>query len=952
MYYAMIVLEVASITLAIIALMTLATGNSAREQSLLGYVLCAVLVQNVGYLFSMTATEFPAAVVALKVENIGSLFAPLCYCWFICRYCFEKPPRALLKAITVLDCLMIPIFCTTDSNTLYYSEQLFPMTQSGYHYLDVRHGLLYYPVMIVKIIIPYIISTVALVRSIIRHSKPDGDRVARRQYIAILILSFLPIMALVAVVTGITAVFDLTPSVFGIALSGIVLVVWRNRNYDFRMLAADVVLGSMSDGVVALDANKCLISYNQAAEEIFGRDNPLSIGDSVTGVAEYTDSMLKENVPTKFDKAGRHYESHSKRILDKNGVCQGYTLLILDTTDTVNYIEEIKRVRQEAERANKAKSEFLANMSHEIRTPMNAIIGLSEIVTEKCEGLEVESYARDIQSASKNLLAIINDILDLSKIEAGKMELVIAPYNIARTIDEITTMMSMAASRKGLLFKIEWDRTIPCGYMGDEGRIKQILINLLNNAVKFTDSGHVQLSIGGFPLDADTEMLRISVEDTGCGIEEEDRQRIFDNFTRVNAVKNRNVEGTGLGLSITKLLLGMMDGTIELTSAPGVGSTFTVTIPQRVTDSRAVGDARVDYRSPDSAYSVFKAPGVHVLVVDDNAVNLKVAVGFLESYGLDITTAGGGEEAVDLARDHLYDIIFMDHMMPGMDGVEATKLIRSTLGDYGTHPVIVALTANAMTGVREQFLESGFDDFIAKPLDRKELGELLERIIPMEARQTEGVDEQPESERFHPERIQIAGIDAAGAASRFNGTDDDYMQLLDLYRTEGSKKSSIIESLYDDGDWDAYRVEVHGLKSASANIGADKLAALALSHEEAALNGDIEYIREHYAKLADAYRTLLDAIGLFIDANNHVKEGAKGVISIEKLRLELTNARKSLEDFDDKQALSIMEEILGYELDADCRAELTSIISMIKLYEADAAIEAISKVLDNKLADE
>ena len=431
----------------------------------------------------------------------------------------------------------------------------------------------------------------------------------------------------------------------------------------------------------------------------------------------------------------RFYQSHVEHISDRFGVTKGYVVVVLDMTEMRNRIEEIKQVRIQAEQANQAKSEFLANMSHEIRTPMNAIMGLSDIIMEESKGRKVYTYACDIKSASQNLLALINDILDLSKVEAGKMELVNQEYHIKSVIDEVINIMEGAASKKGILLKCDYDRSIPCRYRGDDGRVRQILINLLNNGLKFTKEGYVKLTVSGSPGEQPgTERLHMEVEDTGCGIREEDLEKIFENFSQVDASQNRTAEGTGLGLSISRRLVELMGGSIRVESVYGKGTKFILEILQEIVDQRSLAEVPEEIVRAEEELRLFVADDYRVLVVDDNLVNRKVARGFLRPYGFAIEEAGSGREAVDKVSQTRYDIIFMDHMMPEMDGIEAVQIIRRDCGENGKLPVIIALTANAMEGVREMFLKEGFQDFITKPLDKKTLNEALLRWIPRERR--------------------------------------------------------------------------------------------------------------------------------------------------------------------------------------------------------------------------
>ncbi len=570
------------ICLTFVAFILLINGNGAQEQKLLIFIMCGSLVQNIGYLLEVTAPTVEAAVTAITVENVGSAFVPLCYCWFTYTYCYAVPPKKLLGLLGGINFLVLPtVFFNW--NGLFYQEFQWLSTESGFCYVSIDYGPLYAIFMVTRIVIPYVLCIHTLVQAI----RLRSDRRINRQYKMILFISTMPIIMLVAYVCKFTKVFDLTPVTLAISMSLVVIVVWGRRNYDFRRLAAEKVLESLGDGVIALDDHDRLISYNRAAAHIFASLPAHKLGEDIRVLEDFREEMLNESIPWSFSINGQHYECHSKQITDENGRKQGCVMLILDMTDIKAYINEIKRVRQQAEKANIAKSEFLANMSHEIRTPMNAIIGLNDIIMEECGDARIYAQAKDVQSAAKNLLAIINDILDLSKVEAGKMELVYTDYYLKTVVGEVVGMMDMAASKRGLILKYECDDTIPCCYSGDEGRIKQILINILNNAIKFTKEGYVRASVTGGPGgQEDEELLTFRVEDTGCGIREEDLEKIFEDFRQVDAKRNRSVEGTGLGLAIVKHLVELMGGSIKVESVYGQGTTVSITIPQKIVDRR------------------------------------------------------------------------------------------------------------------------------------------------------------------------------------------------------------------------------------------------------------------------------------------------------------------------------------------------------------------------------
>lgn len=719
--------EIIGICAIFFALLLLLNGDGSREQKLMEYFLVGALIQNLGYLLEVTAPTMEAALVAVKMQYLGSLVMPVCYCYFIFLYCFVEAPLKLLKSLAVVDAGLLALVLTCEHHHVFYRQVEWHTTPEGHSYLYLVYGPGYVVFMIFAILFPYLMSLYTLVRARAR----KGEDAVDRKYGLILLLSILPIFALYAYVMKLTRAYDFTPMVTGVVLSSVVILVWSRKVYDFGSLASGALLNSMSDGVIALDEKKRIVNYNPAAADIFAELNSRAIGRNVSEIPNFPKVEAGEEVQNEFYQGDRFYQSHVEHISDRFGVLKGYVVVVLDMTEMRNRIEEIKQVRIQAEQANKAKSEFLANMSHEIRTPMNAIVGLSDIIMEESKGRKVYSYACDIKSASKNLLSLINDILDLSKVEAGKMELVESDYHIKTVVDEVINMMEGAASKKGILLKCEYDMSIPCRYRGDAVRIRQILINLLNNGLKFTKEGHVKLSVSGVPGEKPgTERIHMEVEDTGCGIQKEDLVKIFENFSQVDAKQNRSVEGTGLGLSISRRLVELMGGNIRVESVYGEGTTFILEIIQEIVDTRSLSEIPEEIVRKEEEIRLFVTDDYRVLVVDDNLVNRKVARGFLRPYGFAIDEAGGGREAIDKVLQTRYDIIFMDHMMPEMDGIEAVQVIRKDCGENGMFPVIIALTANAMEGVRETFLQQGFQDFITKPLDKKTLNEALLRWIP------------------------------------------------------------------------------------------------------------------------------------------------------------------------------------------------------------------------------
>ena len=437
---------------------------------------------------------------------------------------------------------------------------------------------------------------------------------------------------------------------------------------------------------------------------------------SLSGILEIIVTILNAKMPFKLDVSGL-------------AVIAGMIIfLFFAILDQVRISNAIRQETQNAIAATKAKSDFLANMSHEIRTPINAIMGMNEMVLRESDQDVVKDYANDIASASENLLRIVNDILDFSKIESGKLEIINDNYDLGKIIYDVVTLVNMKAEGKGLKLNIDINEKLPYKLYGDDKRIREIITNLLNNAVKYTEVGFVNLTIDGRQMPGQV-LLNIKVEDSGQGIKEEDIDKIFNGFSQVNVKKNKNIEGTGLGLSITKSLVELMEGSIEVKSEYGKGSVFTVIIPQQVVSDEEMG-SYMSHRHVSANYDTanvtdIEFSGKDILVVDDMPLNLKVISKFLMKTKANVVCANSGEEMLALIKEKHFDIILLDHMMPNMDGIETLKAAKLLTNNKSKTAPVIALTANAIVGAREMYLEAGFDDYLSKPVKIEVLNGLL-----------------------------------------------------------------------------------------------------------------------------------------------------------------------------------------------------------------------------------
>ncbi len=409
----------------------------------------------------------------------------------------------------------------------------------------------------------------------------------------------------------------------------------------------------------------------------------------------------------------------------------------VETPDYKKLLEALNAVAAEktrADSANQAKTEFLANMSHEIRTPINAILGMNEMILEESHEETIRNYARDVDSSGRTLLSIINDILDISKIEAGRMEIITAPYSLLGMISEVSGMMRLQAEDKHLNFKEYLDESLPNELEGDEVRNRQILVNLLSNAVKYTRKGTITLEVSADrALEGDELYLKFSVADTGQGIRREDLNKLFEKFERIDLKKNNSIEGTGLGLAITSDLVDKMKGRLNVESEYGKGSVFTVVLPQKVLSATTVGEEKrktVGVKKVHNYTESMHAPNAHILVVDDNLINIRVAQGLLKKIGSTVDTAQSGMEALEKTRTENYDLILLDQRMPNMDGTTTLLKIRTQADGLNTATPVICLTADAVEGARDRYLASGFSDYLIKPIERRLLEQILSKHLP------------------------------------------------------------------------------------------------------------------------------------------------------------------------------------------------------------------------------
>ncbi len=577
-------------------------------------------------------------------------------------------------------------------------------------------------------------------------------------------------------------------------------------------------------------------------------------------------------------------------VLENNGSMLLLGLLFLMAFVVIQQVYDFRATDAQRRRAvelSDAKTNFLASMSHEIRTPINSILGMNEMILRENHDPTIESYAETVQKSGRMLLSLVNDVLDFSKIEAGKLDITCADYRLSSLIYDISRIAQERCSQKELEYSTDIAGSIPDGLWGDEFRIKQILINFISNAVKYTDKGRVGLKVSGMYSSDDIFNIVFEVSDSGRGIKPEDQKTLFDAFSRIDLQRNRSIEGTGLGLAIVKSIVDTMNGSVNVTSHYGSGSTFSVTIPQKVTDRTAVPTnlSEMTHSVHERVRHVcdYTAPDAEILAVDDNEPNLVIVRQFLKCTKVRLDLCTNGNDAVSKCKHKKYDLILLDHMMPDPDGIETLKIIRSDAKSLNRETPAVMLTANAIAGTKQLYLDAGFIDHLTKPLDSSALEETVKRLIPSE--KVIPLDIQAEADvdgisytenddgsfEFAPEYTKdpskikkpfddIPEIDYEKGLSHSGGYDDILIPIMKEIAKEGPDKAAKMRKAVDDEDYDSYRLTAHSIKGTMATIGADGISEKAKLHEFAVKEGNFDLIKNEHEAFLNEYEALCKKI--------------------------------------------------------------------------------------------
>ena len=692
--------------------------NKQKANYMVVTIVCNI-ISLVGYILELMSTTEEAMLTAVKVQYLGKCFVGSFLLYTFIKYYKWKFPKLALRIIWITNMIMYFVVLTLEYHMCYYSTIDIKVI-SGKKFLIVGKAPLYIFYMAFMLGILVLFSYLCH-----KHWKTAQGR---DKYILgkLSVASMIADLVIVLSISDAAYPYDLVPMIITVFTIIIGIMIYKYGLFTTMDIAKDNLIINMEEGVIVRDVEGRFQYANPKAYSLIPElvdADPQIIDKTIDRVVGDTQADI-----VVFHK--RFFKFKQRTLYDDKEVA-GHMMTFFDVTDLHENNKKMEQLKIEADNANYAKSNFLANMSHEIRTPINAILGMDEMILRESSEENVIEYATSIKRAGESLLSLVSDILDFSKIESGKMTIINEPYNVKELIKDIINTFTLRMRQKGLSFITEIDENIPKVLVGDEVRIKQVALNILSNAFKYTKEGYVKLKISS-NVDGNKCIIAFSVEDTGSGIKKEALEKLFATFERIDEKKNRHIEGSGLGLNITKNLLEMMGSDIHVKSVFGRGSIFSFDLEQRISDYEPIGKMDMDVIRVDADKRNgvgFTAPNAKILVVDDNLVNLTVMKGLLKQSQATVEMASSGAEAVKMAKDIQYDLIFMDHLMPEMDGIETMVRIRGMESNPNRNTPCIVLTANAISGAKEKYMEAGFDEYMTKPVDMDLLEENLERFL-------------------------------------------------------------------------------------------------------------------------------------------------------------------------------------------------------------------------------
>lgn len=887
--------------------------NHSKEYKLLLIGMVYIFIYNLLCTFELNCKGIEAAILVYQIKVLAICHLMYLMFTFIAQHCHIFVPKWLHILLISANVITVTIVLEL-RQTEWYFKQIWFEESGAYPHLAYIKGpvaYLYYGVIIFTAISINVFSFYDLVKNSI--GKPE------RKKIFLFISTLMPALGFL-LHENLFPFYN--PMPFALFISGMFLVAgtYRYQMFDVVESAKEHIIDTIKEGIVIVDNRGNYLAANKKGKYIFPKLKEKKEGDSLRQYIDLEEIQAKEKELHEIFIDDCWYEC-SISIVKNNGVIQGYAFCVMDITQRRQYMENLIVMKEEADKANKEKSRFLANMSHDLRTPMNAIIGMCHIAMRKEKETEIIHLLRNMEDSAKHLLGLINNILELSKIESGKFKLHNDMYDLEALLREISSMFFIILAERPVDFLLKIEKGVPKNLIGDVFRIREILVNLLGNAVKYTKKGSIVLQIQWEELEENKGMLQFQVSDTGVGMKKEDLSKIFKEYEQVGEEKDK-VVGTGLGLSIVKELAELMEGAVEVQSEFGKGSTFLVSILQKtaginrmektIITKEMEGAIEKDREKPNLD---IKLSGKRILVVDDISVNLKVMEGLLEPYEALVETASSAKSALESIDSKLYDMILMDDRMPEMSGREALIVIRNKNEKYFKELPVVVLTADDIYGENNIYIKEGFSDCLIKPVNTKKMEKIFEDWIPRFLFQTS------------------VGIMNTG------GKETVYKEILKVYTKETDKLKEQIIDLWET-DKEAFIIKLHGLKGSSWNIGAEKIGNEAELMEKRAKEGEYSFVEANL----NLFLVHLEKLLLQIESYLHEEEKSKESIKIKKRTKDeiYILIEDAFLNYDIRELQSLLEELNNYTKTHELEVFIKTVNQLMEELEYEKGAEYVN----------
>lgn len=722
MFTVALTIQIIAALICFCAVLTVAFQKTSSYSNIILITFICAFIQNGGYILELTSKDLGQAMVATKAQYLGGAFEIGLITFFMFKYCGIEF-KGVLKGIMILEAVFVVFGVWTGDYTKIYYKSIDFVSDATFPHLVLEHGWLYnlYAIVtVIELIACIFILTVSILRTNQEHMKMN--------YTILIFVVLVPLFGYLVAISGIIQGFDTTPLFVAIAVGIFAIAIARKHVFDVADTAGELILANLENAIIILNNDNGYEYSNKRAKELYPSLNKYSRGKIIDDLSVLR--IFESEKTEQISIGDRRFEININRVRP-NGEDIGKTAILFDVTDSTEQMAKMRALKDEAEEASRAKSFFLASVSHEIRTPINTIMGMSEVLLRDYATDSTRAYIQNIRNSGNTLLDLISDILDFSKIESGKLELVRDRFDLKGMLGDVVNLTKFRCDQKGHEFIVDITKDIPRFIIGDELRIRQILVNILSNAVKYTDKGFIKFKFS-FKRRNDFDIdLLVVIEDSGSGIKFENQDKIFSSFGREKMVDNNKIGGTGLGLNISKQLVEMMGGLINFKSEVGKGTVFSIIIPViAASDSIETVGEDIGRREDEEFYRVpFVSPDAEILIVDDSPLNQKVMEELLKKTEAKLTMVSSGAECLDYVREKHFDLIFMDHRMAGMDGVETFSRIKQSDNECKDTPVVM-VTANATNDSRDWYIMKGFSDFLLMPVNEKQLCKMLYKFLP------------------------------------------------------------------------------------------------------------------------------------------------------------------------------------------------------------------------------